>query len=616
MSSRLAKVLEGEHIDIIGTGDSNPEFDASSNDGDANGSSDGNHQLNRGKGTEISGMCIECEDQPASLFCMQCTDDFCDVCYQSVHRKGSRRKHMAKFLNGNVGSEPQNPTTGTQKPEMSDKMETDEDSEVMTAEEINQLSQSKLSLEYESHLSFGERAKFIPLRLSLKERKSLRLLESALTVSEYTDKIDILSYRSNKSQRMVAQIKDLCAILCGLVVAADYQVGQELIQDKDYKFNEAFFRRVFEIGRRHKIMNPEKMRSTYGKLIYLLMDSMLPQVEEMLEFSCVSEVKTVFSYLQQRECLKLLDDPLMHVATSEIIPDEKPRRVIEKEIRQKEKAIESLARKYRSKIISDDDIRTCLYSIGDNNSFLRGNRDPIDYMIYLLKKHFSPNKSQPPLAISSGKNGARLSHSHERQYYYVLQSMTLWREISHHMFKLWYLADLDMLDSESGYKLRDTGQGLNRVQYCPRVAREIHRILADVMRQVGSGNWVGSSVIHLGDTNVPNALMFIDKYTQVPRILTPIVSCIQKIDSYLAKDPKIVAYINATFGSIEQLKNEILSDFFRYGFDGSGADNFFDAGSCIDGRLTSAWNWCQKIEKKRYFNVFLMCGFIGFDGEF
>jgi hypothetical protein len=25
------------------------------------------------------------------------------------------------------------------------------------------------------------------------------------------------------------------------------------------------------------------------------------------------------------------------------------------------------------------------------------------------------------------------------------------------------------------------------------------------------------------------------------------------------------------------------------------ADNFFDAGSCIDGRLTSAWNWCSKV---------------------
>jgi hypothetical protein len=47
-------------------------------------------------------------------------------------------------------------------------------------------------------------------------------------------------------------------------------------------------------------------------------------------------------------------------------------------------------------------------------------------------------------------------------------------------------------------------------------------------------------------------------------------------------------------------------------FVGSGSDTFFEAGSCIDGRLTSAWNWCSKIEKKRYYHVFLLCGFTGF----
>ena len=36
----------------------------------------------------------------------------------------------------------------------------------------------------------------------------------------------------------------------------------------------------------------------------------------------------------------------------------------------------------------------------------------------------------------------------------------------------------------------------------------------------------------------------------------------------------------------------------------------------LAGRLTSAWNWCSKLESKPYFPVFLLTGFSGFDGEF
>jgi hypothetical protein len=69
---------------------------------------------------------------------------------------------------------------------------------------------------------FAQRAKFIPLRLTLPERKCLRLLEAALQVSEYTDKIDTIQYGS-KMKRIVQQIRELCAILSGLVLAADYK---------------------------------------------------------------------------------------------------------------------------------------------------------------------------------------------------------------------------------------------------------------------------------------------------------------------------------------------------------------------------------------------------------
>jgi len=173
------------------------------------------------------------------------------------------------------------------------------------------------------------------------------------------------------------------------------------------------------------------------------------------------------------------------------------------------------------------------------------------------------------------------------------------------MFHLWSLAEQDLLSEKVLYRLRDTGQGLNRVQSAPKTSRMMHTILHKAQKSVGT--WVGSSVIHMGDHNVPNALIFIDKYTQIYRILLPICNTLSQI-SELASKPALRSYIENEYGSVEDCIKAVLGDFFRHGFDGSGADNFFDAGSCIDGRLTSAWNWCSALEKKRYFPVFLLTG--------
>lgn len=130
----------------------------------------------------------------------------------------------------------------------------------------------------------------------------------------------------------------------------------------------------------------------------------------------------------------MLREDLIAVATKEIYSEGRSRREIQKDIKAKERAIETLASKYHRNGVTQEQLRQCLYSIGDNHAFLRTNRDPCDRMILYLKQYFHPTDAKngkTSLAIRSGKGGARLSHDHSKQYAYVVQSLTLWREILH-----------------------------------------------------------------------------------------------------------------------------------------------------------------------------------------
>lgn len=67
-------------------------------------------------------------------------------------------------------------------------------------------------------------------------------------------------------------------------------------------------------------MNPDKMRTSYGMLVHLLMDSANPQIQELLEFDCVAPIATVHSLLEARGGVALLSDPLLVTATQELLP--------------------------------------------------------------------------------------------------------------------------------------------------------------------------------------------------------------------------------------------------------------------------------------------------------
>lgn len=154
----------------------------------------------------------------------------------------------------------------------------------------------------------------------------------------------------------------------------------------------------------------------------------------MLNFTCVKPIKTVYSVLAEHDALGLLREDIITVATKEIYAEGRSRREVQRDIKSKERAIEELSTRYQHGDLGQEQVRQCLYSIGDNHAFLRTNRDPCDRMIAYLKQYYHPTQakdSKYSLSIRSGKGGARLSHDHAKQYAYVLQSLTLWREILH-----------------------------------------------------------------------------------------------------------------------------------------------------------------------------------------
>ncbi|KAA8916222.1 hypothetical protein TRICI_001619 [Trichomonascus ciferrii] len=569
------------------------------------------------------GLCIECGDQPAELDCLNCKEAFCQVCFDYIHRTGKRKEHKTEKKDVEkevdvVMGEDQNDVEQRPVHNHTDEVADTADEDRVLRQVTDEIIATRGDVKAGDHLEvlrrIKEHCRFVPMRLTIEERKLLRLLEAALNVSEYTDKVDIIVY-SSKAKRMVAQLKEMCSILAGLVVATNMKTGQNLLQDKDFSANAEWYKTIFEIGRRYKIMNPEKMRDSFGKLMYMMMDSRLPEVKEAMDFDLYKPINTVHSYLEQREALEMMDDPLVLQAVVEIIPNGKKQSAIQMEIKRKERAIEQLASKYSQRgIITKEEIRQCLYSIGDYHAYLRANCRPVEEMIQMLDDNFDPDQinGEFSLGISLGRQGARLSHNHYKQYHYVKQSLTLWSQIMRDMFMLWTLADHDLVSDHNRYRLADTGQGLNRIKPCPHLSRAMHGIIRKCQQRTGT--WIGSSVVHLGDHAVPNALFFLDKYLQVPRILNPVYIVLSDVDR-LVRDPFVNDWVCAQFHSPSELKTTILCDFFKHAFDGSGADNYFDAGSCIDGRLTSAWNWANSISKKPYYKQFLISGFTGFNGS-
>lgn len=431
--------------------------------------------------------------------------------------------------------------------------------------------------------------------------------------SSYTDKVDVPMDDTKRDHRIA---KEICNTMVGFLTSLNLDYGSQLVKEKEKDF-EPYAKEIIsciEASRRYKIMNPDLLRTDYVKFLYMLQDAARQLVKELIGYDITSPILTVTSYLEARGLEELLEDTDLPLCITPV-PKFERRSHQNAALRRKDMTVDRLCRRYATaKGLKVEEVEIAVRSLNDANNFAQNNSESAGNLMDHLKAFFSPTEADEStnLAITEGEDGARLTHEHGRQYTYVLQSLALWKNISREMFALWVVAESDLLDPNVPYELRETGQGLHRVQKAPKLYAAVARILEETKKELGQ--WVGLETIHLGDNQVPNAFNFIDKYGQITRIVVPIIRTIENIDK-LVEDDKKAVYIREIYGTAKNAKIAILRDFFRHGFDGSGGDTLEDAGSCVDGRLTSAWNWCNNIRNKPFYPLFLMAGFTSFDGD-
>jgi Protein of unknown function (DUF2009) len=316
--------------------------------------------------------------------------------------------------------------------------------------------------------------------------------------------------------------------------------------------NAWFFQTLFEVGRRNKVLNPASMRTTYGKLMYLLQDAQNPTVAKSLGFTLHKELVLVHSFLQpygmageQLLADSRLECAIQYIPDRDVVSGQKlPRDHVSALMSGKQRVTEELVNQYGSensaataingKVLSKEDVRRVIESLADAVAYTESNVRPVQQMIRYLEQNFDMHKPTHPVyslslrgggsgrssssfldsgpsssfyssrygysAYGGGGNqnneGPTLSHNHSTQYTFVYQSLRLWCKVMYHMHRLWICADADLLSTSSSYNLYNTGQGLNRVQHCPGVRKVMSQLLSQT-QQESNHPWVGLSVIHL-----------------------------------------------------------------------------------------------------------------------
>jgi hypothetical protein len=254
----------------------------------------------------------------------------------------------------------------------------------------------------------------------------------------------------------------------------------------------------------------------------MLQDAQNPTVAKSLGFPLHKDLVLVAPFLEERNGTDLLFDSRLVGATQYIrdrdskTGERLERTLVDKMVTEKHKLASELVEEYSAKAgMSKADVQRCIDSISDAIAYVESNVAPVQQMLNFLEENFDPSCPHDGFSLelrgysrfssssfssygryglsaygTSGSEGPTLSHSHSTQYVFVWQSLRLWCKVMRNMHRLWICADDDLLSTSTSYNLFNTGQGLNRVQSCPRVRKIMTGLLNATQHEAGQA-WVG-----------------------------------------------------------------------------------------------------------------------------
>ncbi|CAM9487691.1 unnamed protein product [Sphacelaria rigidula] len=489
--------------------------------------------------------CIECEDQHAELVCLTCDEPFCRPCWGSLHRQGKRAEHTTQAMLGELMPAPTTETSrelaplppaqavveSEHRPETShsdadESLDSDDDEAMDGAHASDDDADGSQDSEGDEPRGEGrlcvqasfEKAMFArigcwlgwikraggmplhPLTIEPEGAWSVGDAEGCIKLftvhRQVREAVDVFT-RWNKQRTINAELHAALKALAGMMVAGELLgwLGEKMADLHEHlENNQEVFAEIFEVGRRFKITNPDKFRSFYGKMMFMLQDA---QASGRAGLNLVNDIQMVYSFVEERGGLALLKDKRVVAATADVSGISMNKAEVREKVASKVEARKQLLRKYVSDTFSKEDVERVLDSIADANNYIAFNVAPVERMLDLLQSNFHPDKPEEDWSLKLTGTGGRkrfssasfnsgygsfgsygygggyglsmfgpstamLSHDHRTQFTFVMQSLRLWSDAMRNMYRLWYFADSDLLSGKATYRLLNTGQGLNR----------------------------------------------------------------------------------------------------------------------------------------------------------